>query len=231
MQLLGKLYFYPMWMDRFIETNQWVLVLFLIQFFGIRAFYRYARTEAGYFIRLLDFSTYLRIYGNDRENSGQRPFQMGLYVFCITTLSLFACFLSHHYLNHPFSLDQFGSIFIILFLLTALRYLLVRFTAWIFDIPLLSQQLLFRTLSSYGYLSLVLYAFCVIYFYAPMASKDLFLAVGLGLFVVVNFSIQIGAYYRLIRSNIRTAFYLFLYICAFKITPWVWVYSLVKTLP
>ena len=213
-----------MWIQRSDSNDIWIFFLFLLIFIGMRQLYRYDNAEARYFIRYLDFGSYLRIYGNERDISFQRPFLLGLYLFSIVVLSMFCCIMIACYKESAYSVQLFFTIFGLLLGLTFLRYVWARFLGWLFDIQVLIRWVLFRTLAYYASLALILYALSILFVFGPFDQTTQLLQLGVMVFLIPNFFIQASTYYLAIKRSPKHAFYLFLYICISKIVPWIWVY-------
>ena len=218
-----------MWVEKSYNNTVWIFLLFLLVFFGIRQLYLKNKAEANYFIRFFDFSSYLRIYGNDRDISFVRSFSLGLYLLSIFIYSLFSCILVAFYTESVYSSRVFILALGCILLITLSRYLLARFIGWLFDIQSVMQGILFRTLSYYASLALVVFGICLIFVYGVFDNQNFLFKLGLGLFLIPNLLIQIHTYFWAIKRNPRNTFYLFLYICISKIAPWIWVYKVIHT--
>ena len=223
--ILINLYFCHMWISRVATIENWVLAVFFLQFALLSLLYRSYKYEATYFIRLFDFTSYLRIFGKERDLSLWRPFQLGIYVFLMIMLSLLATFLWSHYFAAEHSPTVFLSSLGILIAVSLLRYFSLHLIAWLFELQTISKLLVFKGVSSYGYLALVLYCISLLYYFSPMENPTLFLWIGFGLFLVGNLFIQSVHYVSLTKPSFQSSIYIFLYICIFKIAPWIWIYK------
>ena len=214
-----------MWINRVASIENWILAIFFLQFVLLSQLYRSYKYEAAYFIRLFDFTSYLRIFGKERDMSHWRPFQLGIYVFLMITLSLLTSFLWSHYFAIGHSPRVFLSSLGVLIALSVLRYLSLWLIAWLFELQAVSNLLIFKAISSYGYLALVLYCISLLYYFSPLENQTLLLWISLGLFLIGNLFIQCIHYLGLTKPNFRSSIYIFLYICTFKIAPWIWIYK------
>jgi len=165
--ILRNVYFYTMWQIREQNFENWVLLLVFLLFVLISQLYRLYRIEASYFIRLFDFNSYLRLFGKDRDLSIWRPFQMGLTLFLVLTFSLLITLIWSDYSGHSLRFYFFFQCLVVITALILIRYLLLWALAWIFNLNMLFRQLLFKGVSSYGYLALIVYGLCVLYYFSP----------------------------------------------------------------
>ena len=218
-------YFYQMWISRVATIENWIIAIFFLQFVLLSQLYRGYKYEAAYFIRLFDFTSYLRIFGKERDMSLWRPFQLGIYIFLMITLSLLITFVWSHYFLIAHSPNVFLTSLGVLVALSLLRYLSLRLIAWLFELQPVSNLLIFKGISSYGYLALILYCVNLLYFFSPLEKRILLLWISLGLFLIGNLFIQSIHYLGLTKPNFRSLVYIFLYICTFKIAPWIWIYK------
>ena len=222
--ILRNLYFYTMWQIREQNFENWVLLLVFFLFVLISQLYRLYRIEASYFIRLFDFNSYLRLFGKDRDLSIWRPFQIGITLFLVLTFSLLITLIWSDYSGHSLRLNFFFQCLGVVTTLILIRYLLLWALAWIFNLNMLFKQLVFKGVSSYGYLALIVYGLCVLYYFSPWQNSSSLLWLGLAVLEGGNLLIQGVQYIGIGKGSTSQTVYLFLYICCFKIAPWIWIY-------
>ena len=173
--------------------------------------------------------SYLRLFGKDRDLSIWRPFQMGITLFLVLTFSLLITLIWSDYSGHSLRLYFFFQCLVVITALILIRYLLLWALAWIFNLNMLFRQLLFKGVSSYGYLALIVYGLCVLYYFSPWQNSSSLLWLGLAVLGGGNLLIQGVQYIDIGKGSTSQTVYLFLYICCFKIAPWIWIYRWIDT--
>lgn len=219
-----------MWETR-VETGEtWIILLFSLQFVLLSQLYFRYRNEASTFISLFDFFAYLRIFGKERELSVWRPFQIGLSVFLLSVIALIFTFWWSYFHATPHDPIVFLKAFGVLFSLNCIRYFSILLFAWLFELQALARLLVFKSISSYGYLSLLIYSMSLLYYFSPYDRPEFMIWGIMGVLGLGNLLIQINAYLGLKGISLRTSVYLFFYICTFKIAPWFWIYQCIEQL-
>ena len=215
-----------MWETR-VETGEtWILLLFCLQLVLLSQLYIRNQNGVGSFSSLFNFSTYLRIFGKERPI--WHPFQIGLCIFIYSVIALLFTFWygSYHALPHDpvVFLKTVGA----LLGLNCIRFVSIQLLAWLFELQTLGRILVQKSLSFHGYVSLMVYAMTLLYYFSPFDRPKFMMWATIGILGLGNLLIQMNLYLNIKGISIRTAVYLFLYICAFKITPWFWIYQWIE---
>ena len=114
--------------------------------------------------------------------------------------------------------------YIAIILIIVLRYFFLKYIFKFINLENLFEQVVFKSISSYFKISLLTFPLLLLYIYTlPTSITFLFLISFLIAFVI--FFMHLIIYYKIPHDRTSSFFYIILYLCAFKVTPWLLVYS------
>ncbi len=212
------------WTEKFQTQQDWITVLIILIF--TLSVYLLNRNPHQFKILVCfwKFKSYFNIYDKEKYVN-----PLNLFNLILTLMSLASFSLLSYFFYEKILLSLLGGIPFLFFLLVitsvvVLRYGLLKLIFKFSNHLELFQQTVFRSISFYAMISLyALFFFSVYHFGFPDNPNFLFLIILLILCFV--FSTHLTVYLRLIRLNQIRIVYLILYLCAFKIAPWLWLYK------
>ena len=144
-------------------------------------------------------------------------------LFCFLFITSIISFTIDSYLNFT-SLEEFLRIWALIILICISRYTLINFLLKAYKIPeidIVLNKIYIITINT----ALFLFIINLVNSYY-FVENSLFLKVSSSLCVFMYMIAQLNNYSYLIRrGNIRNIIYFILYLCAFKLAPWIWFYT------
>lgn len=214
------------WSDQLYPQEGWVPFL-IILIFGLFVFvYQRHPRQMSMLLKFWRIDSYIKIYNKEKFIKLNHAVNLFLIFISLITFSFLA--------DAAFKLASTVPLIQINFFSTALflsgfvigRYIILSLIFKILGKSDLLQQTIFKSLGNYGMMSLYAFLLFLIYYYNfyefTLFIASLILAVCCYVFVS-HFLI----YLRILGSNPRLLFYIILYLCAFKIAPWLWLYKLI----
>lgn len=210
------------WIDKIIQNNSWFRMLFLFYAILILILKLLDPIQFNFFIRPLSFNQYKRRYCIDRKFEVFNLFYLVL-IFLISNSLSFIIIISN---NLFFNIDiRFENYLFILFLIYGFlltRLLLTNFINKNLNIFPDLKLYTFTTIIYYGYL-LIGHMILMIIIYLQDFYTIVFMKFSI-IFLFVFFLISnIHFFKEYIKNSSKNILYLFYYLCAFKIAPWLWL--------
>jgi len=146
-----------------------------------------------------------------------------LNLFCFLFITSIISFTIDSYLNFT-SLEEFLRIWALIILICISRYTLINLLLKGYNIPeidIVFNKIYIITINTAFFLFII--NLVNSYYFV---ENSLFLKVSSSLCVFIYMIAQLNNYSYLIRrGNIRNIIYFILYLCAFKLAPWIWFYT------
>ena len=212
------------WTDKFQAQQDWITISLLIIFSLSVYLYRIERRQFGMLLYFWKSKNYFNIYDKEKYANPLHRFNAILIFITLITFSILGYFFHDIILLSIFGKISFISFFLALTAMVIARYGILRLIFTLSGYAELYQQIIFRSLSFYGLISLYGFFFFSFYYYIFITESNLLLL----LFILILCSVYIShliIYFRIISSNPNYLVYLILYLCAFKIAPWLWLYK------
>ena len=216
-----------MWTTVDTMATNWFSVCFLLLFGTLVFTYKMHSSQASLFFRLLDFGTYLKVHEKNIDLLQSQNFHQKLNVCSTISISILLTIVLAHYNLSSLSLERYLYFLLYFAGLLAVRSLVLLALTSAIGIKKRFNIQAFKNSSFMGVFGLLSFGTALLYVYSPTAIQQLlfpylFYPLG-GVFFVFQLIGLRGIY----KSSFKTSIYLFLYFCAFKITPWIWLaYSL-----
>ena len=183
--------------------------------------------EKHQFIMLLSFwksKKYFKIYDKEKYSNPLHLFNAILILISLITFSILGYFFYKKILLSFFGKISFIFFFSILTSMVIARYGILRFIFSFTGHAELYQQIVFKSLNIYGLVSLYGLLFFSFYHYSFITKSNVLLFIVILIICLIYIS-HLIIYFRIIRTNPNYLVYLILYLCAFKIAPWLWLYK------
>ncbi len=211
--------------NRVIENKDWATIVFIVGFVLIVIAKTRFENRFNDFIRLLISDKYLKIYRE--SNHLMTGFNVILFIVNIISLTFFIQLLLHHY---KFGLKSnvvlFFQIFILLIVFILSKFIIEKIIAIIFNIEEIMEQYNLQKVNYRTYIGLLLLPISAILYYNNLTINHLFYWL-IVILLIINLTIYIVSlrnYQKLIFGHF---FYFILYLCAFEIAPYYFIYYLI----
>lgn len=212
------------WAEKFQPQQDWIAVLVILVF--ILSVYLYNRNTQR-FKHLISFwksKSYFNIYLKDKHTNPFQIFNLILTIISLIALSFLSYFFYEKILFSLFGSIPFISFFLVISAVVIFRYCLLHFIFKLSDQLEFFQNTAMRSLSFYAMISLHALFFFSIYYYRFFINTELLFII----YILVISSVLLShftIYLRIIRKKPGRVVYLILYLCAFKIAPWLWLFK------
>ena len=144
-------------------------------------------------------------------------------LFCFLFITSIISFTIDSYLNFT-SLEEFLRIWALIILICISRYTLINFLLKAYKIPeidIVLNKIYIVTINT----ALFLFIINLVNSYY-FVENSLFLKVSCSIVVFIYMIAQLNNYSYIVRwGNIKNIIYFILYLCAFKLAPWIWFYT------
>ena len=144
-------------------------------------------------------------------------------LFCFLFITSIISFTIDSYLNLT-SLEEFLRIWALIILICISRYTLINFLLKAYKIPeidIVLNKIYIITINT----ALFLFVINLVNSYY-FVENSLFLKVSCSIVVFIYMIAQLNNYLYIVRwGNIKNIIYFILYLCAFKLAPWIWFYT------
>lgn len=210
---------------RLIENKDWATIVFLLAFALVVLAKSAFENRFNDFIRLIVSDKYLKIYKDSSHlMSG---FNILLFVVNLISLSFFIQLVLHHF-DYGEKLDWvlFVRIFTLLTVFILSKFLLEKIIATTFGIEELIEGFNLQKVSFRTFIGLLLLPVSILLFYNDYSINAVILTI-IAILLIINvltYIISLRIYQNLIIGNI---FYFILYLCAFEIAPYYFIYYLI----
>ena len=214
------------WTDKFQPQQDYITILILLVF--ILFVYLYRRNQHQFKLLAFFWSTkiYFNIYIKEKMVNPFNSFNMILTLISLFTFSLLISLFYNNILMSSYGEISFFTFFVILTSLVIFRYGLLQLIFRLINQSKLYHQTVVMSQGYYGIISLFSLSLISVYYYCFFYNVDLLFFVII-LILSGIFLSHMSIYLRIIKEHPVKVIYLILYLCAFKIVPWLWLYNLI----
>ena len=212
------------WTEKFEPQQDWVAFI-IILIFALCVYL--LKINPHQFKLLVSFwrsNTYFKIYEKEKYVNPLNMFNL-----TITMISLITITLLSYFFYEKIMMSLLGEISYIIFFLFISALILFRFFLLKLIFRLANQSeiysnTVFRSINFYSIISIYSLFFFSIYYYR-FPSNNNFLIIIFLIILCSAFLSHLSIYVRIIMTNPNRIVYLILYLCTFKISPWLWLYK------
>ena len=212
------------WTEKFEPQQDWVAYI-IILIFALCVYL--LKINPHQFKLLVSFwrsNTYFKIYEKEKYVNPLNMFNL-----TITMISLITITLLSYFFYEKIMMSLLGEISYIIFFLFISALILIRFFILKLIFRLANQSeiylnTIFRSINFYSIISIYSLFFFSIYYYR-FPSNNIFLIIIILIILCSAFLSHLSIYVRIIMTNPNRIVYLILYLCTFKISPWLWLYK------
>ena len=212
------------WTEKFEPQQDWVAFI-IILIFALCVYL--LKINPHQFKLLVSFwrsNTYFKIYEKEKYVN-----PLNIFNLTITMISLITITLLSYFFYEKIMMSLLGKISYIIFFLFISALILIRFFLLKLIFRLANQteiysNTIFRSINFYSIISIYSLFFFSIYYYR-FPSNNIFLIIIILIILCSAFLSHLSIYVRIIMTNPNRIVYLILYLCTFKISPWLWLYK------
>ena len=212
------------WIYRPDLKADWMSLIFLFNLVIILILYKLDSNRLKSLIKIFKLRIYLGKYTNEKELNFFSYFNTFSFFIIIFALSLiYFSFLSLHLIqiNNHFEYYYFLlGIFIVLFF----RYLLIQFISNKLGFQKSIKLVFYKNFSIATQISIIIIGLVFLWNYSilPLIFIESILVL-MFLYWIIN---QFSIFFSFFKSRSEDLIYIILYLCAFKLAPWIWIYIL-----
>ncbi len=212
------------WTDKFQAHQDWISLSIILIFMLSVYLYKRNTHQFKLLIYFWNSKNYFKIYEKEKFTNPSNPFNLILTLITLITFSLLVYFFYEKILMSLLGEISFLNFFIVISAVVVVRYEILKLICQLSDLLELFQQTVFRSVSFYAMISFYAIFLFSIYHYRFFTNSTLFFIISLVIICAVYLS-HLTIYIRIIRITPHNIVYLILYLCAFKIAPWLWLYK------
>lgn len=211
--------------EEIIKLNKdWISIFFLLSLLILGFLKKIDKKKFGLLVYSVNSEKYFSIYAKEKKINYFDLFNVSKIIFIIIIKSILLTFI----IDELISFETFKTVSLIILIIIVSRYFFLKYVFRFLNLENLFDQLIFKSISSYFRVSLFTFPLLLIYRYTfPTNIKFLFLVSFLIAFVI--FFMHLIIYYKIAHNRTSSFFYIILYLCAFKITPWLLVYGYITS--
>lgn len=212
------------WISRTVLQRDWIGLVFLFNFI-LLAFLRSTHPrQFKTFIRIIDPKLYFKIYGKD--NFILQSFTVLGTVFLLVNLCLGVFYCLTLFESGPSSFLFFSTLLIHIVGMILIRFVFLKTCCKLLEIDGFSEIFIFKTLSYQIQISILSFLLFLFYEFSYPTQEFLLLIILViaGLYLLSQLSLY-REYWSVFKYNLL---YLILYLCTFKLAPWILLYSTLK---
>ena len=211
--------------EEIIKLNKdWISIFFLLSLLILGFLKKIDKKKFGLLIYSFISEKYFSIYAKEKKTNYFDLFNVSKIIFIIIIKSILLTFI----IDELISFETFKSISLIILIIIIPRYFFLKNISKFLNLENLFDQLIFKSISSYFRMSLFTFPLLLIYRYT-LPNSIIFLYLLSFLIVFVIFFMHLIIYYKIAYDRTSSFFYIILYLCAFKVTPWLLVYSYITS--
>ena len=209
------------WTLRNIQQQDWISLVFLFNFIVLTILKTRHKTQFQYFIRFIDSELYFKIYGKQKSVINSFTTLGAAFLIINCTLLIY-----YHLTTNNFGPNTFPFFSLILITTTGvviIRHFFLQLCFKIIEIERISNDFKFKGLNFLIQISIPLFVLLLLYQYS--VTNGTFLNIISGITFTLYLLSQLSLfkeYWHVLKHNLL---YLILYLCAFKLAPWILLYS------
>ena len=200
------------WTEKFEPQQDWVAFIIILIFALCVHLLKINPHQFKLLVSFWRSNTYFKIYEKEKYVNPLNMFNL-----TITMISLITITLLSYFFYEKIMMSLLGEISYIIFFLFKLIFRLANQSE-------IYSNTIFRSINFYSIISIYSLFFFSIYYYR-FPSNNNFLIIIILIILCSAFLSHLSIYVRIIMTNPNRIVYLILYLCTFKISPWLWLYK------
>ncbi len=211
------------WIEKIPQDDNWIKLIFLLCFITISILRAINPFMFSYLIRIFDPILFFKLFDKEKTSLYNNFFLTG-YVFSVIVFSITIFLIFEKIFPSNYNFKKFLIILVSIVFISILRFLIIKFFAKIIGFNRFINSFFLKNMTFFIQLNISLFILTLIYVFLFDYSKYFlftYTIIAYFLFIFSQFWV-VFFYLKNLKSNVL---YLILYICAFKISPWILIYS------
>ena len=210
------------WIERSLVNQNWVLILFLLFACIILILKKIDPIQFNFFIKLGKFKEYERRYAVDRSFEVLNMFYILIFLLISLSFSFLIILYEFVFFRQEIKILRYLQIILSFKIFIFMRFLIIYFlnnNLKIFSVFKLS----YFKLIIYNCYCFILVMICLSFLYVQNELSTTIMQLIIFTLLISSSIFHLLIFKETIRFNIKNSLYLFYYLCAFKIAPWLWL--------
>ena len=200
------------------QNEDWVTFLILFVFFLIVSIYKINPAKQLFSLKFWKINRFSIINQKEQFFNPLSLFNFILLAIIFICYSLLSYFFYERILSSSFGKISFLNFFISITLIVSFRYFFLKIAIWYSDLTDILRRAIYNSLSFHGSISLFVFFNFVIFYYGSNQIQVLILLTSIATSILIIISHTI-LYFKIALREPQYSFYIFLYICGFKLAP------------
>ena len=207
------------------QNEDWVTILILLVFFLIVSLYKINPSQTTLLLKFWKINNLSIINQKEQYFNPFSLFNFNLLAIIFISYSLLSYFFYERILSSLFGKITFLYFFISITFIVSFRYFFLKIAIRYSGLTEMLVRAIYNSLSFHGSISLFVLFNFVIFYYGSNQIQDLILLTSIttSLLIIISHAIL---YFKIALREPHYSFYIFLYICGFKLAPWLWLYKI-----
>ena len=210
------------WSEKSYLIKDWILILFIFYSILLLGLKFFDPIQFRIIIISRSFKQYVQRYSIDKKFDVFRPFYLIIFFNIIISFSFIVTIYNNKIPNTLISLEQYLKTFVIIITFLILRFSLIYFLNKKLNIINNINIYFFKILIFYGLISFILMVICSCLYITNSINSIILNGIIISLITIISL-FHFFIYKENIKGNYTNVLYLFYYLCAFKIAPWLWI--------
>ena len=212
------------WTARFELQHNWVTLLLVLVFALFVALFKSHPRRLKYLLSFWDLNSYFQNFEKERLINPFLLFNLISNAISLIAFSLIGYVFYQNYLITPGDKIAFPLFIGSILILVVIRYFLLKAIFELLNSSDFFAKAIFRSMSFHALFGSYGLVFFCIYYYRFFQASTYYLLLCIVLYGCLFIS-HLYLYSRIIRGRLDRLIYLILYLCAFKIVPWLWLFN------
>ena len=212
------------WTEKFEPQQDWVALIIILIFALCVHLLKINPHQFKLLVSFWRSNTYFKIYGKEKYVNPLNTFNLTLTVISLITITLLSYFFYEKIIMSILGGISYIIFFLFFYALILIRFFLLKFIFGLANQSEIYLNTIFRSISFYAIISIYSLFFFSIYYYRFPGNNNFLIVIILMILCSVFLS-HLTIYIRIIITSPNRLIYLILYLCTFKISPWLWLYK------
>ena len=224
-RILPYFYFMFQFINKLRLNEDWVTLLILLVFFLIVSLYKRNPSQTVILLKFWKINSFSIINQKEQFFNPFSLFNFILLTIIFINYSLLSYFFYERILSSPFGKIPFLYFMIFITFIVSFRYFFLKIAIWSSGLTEILGRAIHNSLSLHGSISLFVLFNFVIFYYGSNQIQDLILFISIATLILIIITHTV-LYFKIALRDPQYSFYIFLYICGFKLAPWLWLYKI-----
>ena len=212
------------WTEKFEPQQDWVAFIIILIFALCVYLLKFNPHQFKLLVSFWRSNTYFKIYEKEKYVNPLNMFNLTLTMISLITITLLSYFFYEKIMISLLGEISYIIFFLFIYALILIRFFLLKLIFRLANQSEIYSNTIFRSINFYSIISIYSLFFFSIYYYR-FPNNNNFLIIIILIILCSAFLSHLSIYVRIIMTNPNRIVYLILYLCTFKISPWLWLYK------